>query len=93
MKGRLSWVKSLLRKHGLISKERKRGKLSAEFVAEESTQSVMKCIYNVVLKYGTFIDLYTDRASHFAYTPDANGKVGPRRPTQFSVALKDPKSN
>jgi len=130
-----TWVKSLLRKHGLISKERKRGKyrqrrerremtgmmlhldgsyhrwfthegdekqtlvvamddadsriLSTEFVAQESTQSVMKCIYNVVLKYGTFIDLYTDRASHFAYTPDANGKVDPSRPTQFGVALKD----
>jgi hypothetical protein len=56
---------------------------------EEDTRSVMKAIRGVIQQEGIFCSLYTDRASHFAYTPKAGGKPDLNRPTQAARALRE----
>ena len=61
----------------------------AQLVAEESTQTVMAAIREVVETKGRFCSLYSDRASHFFYTPKAGEKVDRERLTQVGRALKE----
>ena len=61
----------------------------AQLVEEESTQTVLRALREVVEQQGIFCALYSDRASHFFWTPRAGGKVDPERPTQVGRALKD----
>lgn len=56
---------------------------------EESTQTVMKAIREVVESKGRFCALYSDRASHFFYTAKAGEAVDRERLTQVGRALKD----
>lgn len=57
-------------------------------VREEDTRSVMQLLYECVRRYGVFCSLYTDRASHFAFTPRA-GQPPHRAPlTQVGRALQ-----
>lgn len=56
-------------------------------VEEEGTVSVMESLRRVVEEKGIFCSLYTDRASHFVYTPK-EGKPDLNRPTQAGRALK-----
>lgn len=60
----------------------------ARLVAAESTASVMAALRAVVERNGLFCSLYTDRASHFFYTPKAGGRPDPNRPTQVARALE-----
>ena len=60
----------------------------AQLVAEESTLTVMAALREVVVSKGLFCALYSDRASHFFYTPAAGAKVDPSRPTQVGRALQ-----
>src|ERR1035438_4695212 len=61
----------------------------AQLVAEESTRTVMAALREVVEQEGVFCALYSDRASHFFWTPRAGGKVDPERLTQVGRALKE----
>jgi transposase len=61
----------------------------AQLVEEESTQTVMTAIREVVEAKGRFCSLYTDRASHFFYTAKAGEAVDRERLTQVGRALKD----
>lgn len=61
----------------------------AQLVEEESTRSVMAAIREVVERKGVFCALYTDRASHFFYTPKAAGVVDRNQVTQVGRALKE----
>lgn len=54
-----------------------------EFVPEESTATVLSLLERVVRADGTFGALYTDRASHFVYTPKAG--EGPDRTKKTQV--------
>jgi transposase len=56
-------------------------------VEEEGTVSVMESLRRVVEEKGIFCSLYTDRASHFVYTPK-EGKPDLNRPTHAGRALK-----
>ena len=58
------------------------------FVEEEGTYSSLRGLYETVSVYGIFCALYTDRGSHYAYTPEAGGKVDKTKPTQVGRALK-----
>src|SRR3972149_2311977 len=58
------------------------------FVPEEGTKSSFRGIREVFLKRGIFCSLYTDRGSHYWYTPEAGGKVDKNHPTQFGRAMK-----
>lgn len=61
----------------------------AQLVDEESTQTVMIAIREVVETKGRFCSLYSDRASHFFYTPKAGERVDRERLTQVGRALKE----
>lgn len=56
-------------------------------VEEEGTVAVMESLRQVVEEKGIFCSLYTDRASHFVYTPK-EGKPDLNRPTQAGRALR-----
>ena len=58
------------------------------FVPEEGTKSSFRGIREVFLKRGIFCSLYTDRGSHYWYTPKEGGKVDKNKPTQFGRAMK-----
>ncbi len=60
----------------------------AQLVEEESTQTVMKALRDVVESKGLFCSLYSDRASHFFHTPKAGEAVDRERLTQVGRALK-----
>ena len=61
----------------------------AQLVEEESTMTVLGALRKVIEQEGVFCALYSDRASHFFWTPRAGGKVDPERPTQVGRALKE----
>lgn len=61
---------------------------SAFFVLQEGTESSMRGLTETIERYGLFCSLYTDRGSHYAYTPDAGGKVDKGTLTQVGRALK-----
>jgi transposase len=57
------------------------------FVPEEDTRSVMQMVRSVVDNKGVFCSLYTDRASHFVFTPKAGGKPDKSIRTQCQRVL------
>ena len=61
---------------------------SAFFVDEEGTQSSLKGIEETILKKGLFCSFYTDRGSHYFYTPKAGAKVSKTQLTYVGVVLK-----
>lgn len=58
------------------------------FVHEEGTVSSFEGVEEVIIKKGLFSSLYTDRASHYWYTPESGGKVSKVQLTQFGRAMK-----
>jgi transposase len=61
--------------------------LSAFLVDEEGTASTFRALKDVFGQHGLPLSLYTDRGSHYFYTPDAGGKVDRARLTQVGRAL------
>jgi hypothetical protein len=61
----------------------------AQLVEEESTLTVMAGLREVIETKGVFCALYSDRGSHFFYTPTAGGKVDKSQPTQVGRAMQD----
>jgi transposase len=57
------------------------------FCDEEGTQSSFQGIREVIIQQGLFCALYTDRGSHYWYTPKAGGKVDKNALTQFGRAM------
>jgi transposase len=57
------------------------------FVEEEGTASSFLGVKEVIEKQGLFSSFYSDRGSHYWYTPEAGGKVDKSSPTQFGRAL------
>lgn len=58
------------------------------FVEEEGTWSSFRGVRNLLRQRGVFCTLYTDRGSHYWYTPEEGGKVDRSRPTQFGRAMR-----
>ena len=58
------------------------------FVEQEGTLSSFQGVRDVIEAHGLFCALYTDRGSHYWYTPEAGGKVDKVRLTQFGSAMK-----
>ena len=58
------------------------------FVLEEGTSSSFMGIKEVIQKRGLFSSLYTDRGSHYWYTPKVGGKVSKTNLTQVGRALR-----
>jgi len=61
----------------------------AQLVEEESTQTVMAGMREVIEAKGLFCALYSDRGSHFFVTPKAGEKVDKHRLTQVGRAMKE----
>src|ERR1700722_224314 len=61
---------------------------SAFLVDQEGTASSLRGVRDVVAKHGLFCSLYTDRGSHYFFTPEGGGKVSTTVLTQFGRALK-----
>jgi len=57
------------------------------FVQEEGTASSFQGVREVIETRGLFSTFYSDRGSHYWYTPKAGGKVDKIRLTQFGRAL------
>ena len=60
---------------------------SAFLVGEEGTASSFQGLREVVDKHGLFCSLYSDRGSHYFFTPEAGGKVSKTVLTQVGRAL------
>src|ERR1041385_7907576 len=61
----------------------------AQLVEQESTQTVMLGLRQVLEERGLFCALYSDRASHFFLTPKAGETVDHDRLTQVGRALRE----
>jgi hypothetical protein len=58
------------------------------FVEEEGTASSFRGVREVIEARGLFSSLYTDRGSHYWFTPEAGGKVDKVNLTQFGRAMR-----
>ena len=61
---------------------------SAFLVEEEGTMSTFRGLMEVISVHGIPSSLYTDRGSHYFYTPEADGKVDKTQLTQVGRALQ-----
>jgi transposase len=61
----------------------------AQLVEEESTRTVMAALRDVIERKGLFCALYSDRGSHFFWTPKAGEVVDKSRLTQVGRAMKE----
>ncbi len=61
----------------------------AQLVDDESTRTVMRALRDVVEQQGLFCALYSDRASHFFFTPKGQESVDHRQLTQVGRAMKE----
>jgi transposase len=57
-------------------------------VDEEGTASSMRGVREVIARHGLFCSFYTDRGSHYFFTPEGGGPVSRTVLTQFGRALK-----
>ncbi len=64
------------------------GLYSAFLMDQEGTASSFRGLREVVFGHGLFCSLYTDRGSHYFFTPDVGGKVSKTVLTQVGRALK-----
>jgi hypothetical protein len=62
---------------------------SAFLVEEEGTFSSFRGLGEVIARMGLFSSFYTDRGSHYFFTPKAGEKVDKARPTQVGRALAE----
>ena len=60
---------------------------AAFLVEEEGTASSFRALMEVFGAHGLPLSLYTDRGSHYFFTPEAGGKVDRDHPTQVGRAL------
>ena len=61
---------------------------SAFMVAEEGTVSSFKGAHETIEAHGIFSSFYSDRGSHYWFTPEAGGKVDKKNLTQFGRAMQ-----
>lgn len=57
------------------------------FVDEEGTASSFRGVAETIAAKGLFCSIYTDRGSHYWFTPEAGGKVDKVHLTQFGRAM------
>lgn len=60
---------------------------SAFFIEEEGTDSTFRGLLETFNVHGLPCSLYSDRGSHYFFTPTAGGKIDRSRPTQVGRAL------
>jgi transposase len=87
---RHAWVPGLDRELDLIATldDATSELYSAFLVEEENTASSFQALADVITQKGLFCALYSDRASHYFYTPKAGEKVSKSQLTQVGRALR-----
>ncbi len=55
---------------------------AAFLIEEEGTHEQPARLVEVIERHGLFMELYTDRGSHYFFTPEAGGKVSKTQLTQ-----------
>lgn len=85
-----AWFAGDARKHDLVVTldDATSAIYSMFLVDEEGTASSLRGLREVVSRHGVFCSLYTDRGSHYFYTPDGGGPVSKTQLTQVGRALK-----
>ena len=84
-----AWLPGDARKYDLVvtMEDATSALYSAFLVDEEGTASSFRGLCDVVARHGLFCSLYTDRGSHYFFTPEAGGKVSKTVLTQVGRAL------
>jgi transposase len=85
-----AWLPGVARRHDLVvTMEDATSELySAFLVDQEGTASSFRGLGEVVARHGLFCSLYTDRGSHYFFTPEGGGKVSKTVLTQVGRGLK-----
>jgi hypothetical protein len=85
-----AWLSGGLGKHDLVvtMEDATSAIYSMFLVDEEGTASSLRGLREVVEKQGLFCSFYTDRGSHYFFTPEAGGLVSRTVLTQVGRALK-----
>ncbi len=85
-----AWLPGNAGKHDLVvtMEDATSAIYSAFLVDQEGTASSLRGVRDVVAKHGLFCSLYTDRGSHYFFTPEGGGPVSKTVLTQFGRALK-----
>ena len=85
-----AWLPGTACKHDLVvTLDDATGAIYSAFLTdEEGSASSFRGLREVVAKHGLFCSLYTDRGSHYFFTPAAGGKVSKTVLTQVGRALK-----
>lgn len=83
------WVKGLAKQDLVVGLDDADGRiLCARFVEQEGTRSTMEALGHIVQRHGRFCELYTDRASHFCTTTEAEAGPNEEQHTQVARVLK-----
>jgi transposase len=84
-----AWLPGDSRKYDLVvtMEDATSALYSAFLVDQEGTASSLLGLREVVATHGLFCSLYTDRGSHYFFTPEAGGKVSKSVLTQVGRAL------
>lgn len=85
-----AWLPDGLGKHDLVVTmgDATSAIYSMFLVDEEGAASSMFGVREVIARHGLFCSFYTDRGSHYFFTPDAGGPVSKAVLTPFGRALK-----
>jgi hypothetical protein len=85
-----AWLPGDLGKHDLVvTMDDATSTIYSMFlVAEEGTASSFRGVRETIARHGLFCSFYTDRGSHYFFTPEGGGPVSRTVLTQFGRALK-----
>jgi hypothetical protein len=85
-----AWLPGVARRYDLgVTMEDATSELYSPFlVDQEGTASSFRGLGEVVARHGLFCALYTDRGSHYFFTPEGGGKVSKTVLTQVGRGLK-----
>ena len=85
---RHAWIEGLPQMDLIVTMDDATSEVYSMFlVEEEGTASTFQALREVIGERGLFCSLYTDRGSHYFYTPKAGEKVSKTQPTQVGRAL------
>jgi transposase len=85
---RHAWIEELPAMDLIVTMDDATSEIYSMFlVEEEGTASTLRALGEVIGERGLFCALYTDRGSHYFYTPKAGEKVSKTQQTQVGRAL------
>jgi hypothetical protein len=84
-----TWIAGVAQRDLVVALDDADGRiLYARFVEQEGTLSTLAALRHVVVRYGRFGELYTDRGSHFCHTSEAGADPDEFQNGQVARVLK-----